>query len=58
MFSDSPAHYFVFCLSDVGVKITLLSAESPPEWLESGDSGETIDFFLEATVRMTFVLFL
>lgn len=51
MFSDSPAHYFVFCLSDVGLKITLLSALSPEsDWTHL---GETIDF-LGAVVRMMF----
>lgn len=46
MFSDSPARYFVFCLSDVGVKNNDCCQPCSPE---SGRThlGETIDFFLQ-----------
>lgn len=47
MFSDSPAHYFVFCLSDVRVKNNTAVSHVPNNRL-----------FLGAIMRMMFVFFL
>lgn len=45
MFSDSPTRYFVFCLSDVGVKNNDCCQPCSPE-SDRTHLGETIDFFL------------